>query len=59
MTSDTLYQKFITMCITGPKRDVEAEAVLVENRRACSDNVKVTIEKEWGHDGLRTDHDGR
>ena len=47
------------MCITGPKRDVEAEAVLVENRRACSDNVKVTIEKEWGHDGLRTDHDGR
>ena len=39
--------RYVTLCITGPRRQVEEETVLLENRMPHGCNVDIGIEKEW------------
>lgn len=39
--------RYVTLCITGPRRQVETETVLLENRMPHDRDVDIEIEKEW------------
>ena len=39
--------RYVTLCITGSRRQVEEETVLLENRMPHDRDVDIEIEKEW------------